>query len=399
MKVVSFIWIFIAMLMLLFLASCGSDSFSSFSSLDTPRLTTVKTGFKKVLLSWTPVPKASEYIVYMAETPDGPYTQATSVENNESIINSLQNGKEYYFKVKAKNSNGSSPLTDAVSAIPEGISNPYVAKKALYKGQLHLHTNHSDGVLSPEKMITIYKEAGYDFIAFTDHDKVTIVPKAYGVLIIPGIEISSPRGHVSAIMSQSLLTSNSAKDMIKEVMAMNGILSLCHPNLQNESLFLDNESDNIQSYKIIEVYNAVAEHLKIGSGNAEDKWDMLLSKGLRIFGVAVDDAHTLSHVNYAWVYVNADSLSVEDIIQALRTGNFIATTGPDLTITVNGDIVSAATTMGASIEFITAKGIVMKSANNVLSADYTVGGDEVYVRIRVTRQDGRMAWSNPLFIP
>ncbi len=38
-----------------------------------------------------------------------------------------------------------------------------------YKGNLHTHTTCSDGVRSPEEAIAAYREAGYDFLAITDH--------------------------------------------------------------------------------------------------------------------------------------------------------------------------------------------------------------------------------------
>ena len=41
-----------------------------------------------------------------------------------------------------------------------------------YKGNLHMHTTVSDGELDPVEAISVYREAGYDFIAITDHRKV-----------------------------------------------------------------------------------------------------------------------------------------------------------------------------------------------------------------------------------
>ena len=38
-----------------------------------------------------------------------------------------------------------------------------------YKGNLHMHTTRSDGKVTPEEAKKIYYQAGYDFIALTDH--------------------------------------------------------------------------------------------------------------------------------------------------------------------------------------------------------------------------------------
>lgn len=37
------------------------------------------------------------------------------------------------------------------------------------RGNLHMHTNRSDGRLAPEEAIAMYEQGGYDFIAVTDH--------------------------------------------------------------------------------------------------------------------------------------------------------------------------------------------------------------------------------------
>ena len=57
-----------------------------------------------------------------------------------------------------------------------------------YKGNLHMHTTMSDGVLDPVEAINVYREAGYDFIAITDHRKVGHLWQDNSFLILPGVE-------------------------------------------------------------------------------------------------------------------------------------------------------------------------------------------------------------------
>lgn len=62
---------------------------------------------------------------------------------------------------------------------------------------LHMHTNASDGTLSPEELIEKILENDIDLISTTDHDEIENVEKMKqltkenNVLFIPGIEISS----------------------------------------------------------------------------------------------------------------------------------------------------------------------------------------------------------------
>ena len=40
------------------------------------------------------------------------------------------------------------------------------------KGDFHIHTNYSDGVFSPEKIVDLALEAGLKAISLTDHDNI-----------------------------------------------------------------------------------------------------------------------------------------------------------------------------------------------------------------------------------
>ena len=40
------------------------------------------------------------------------------------------------------------------------------------KSDLHIHTNYSDGVFSPEKVVDAAIDVGLDVIALTDHDNI-----------------------------------------------------------------------------------------------------------------------------------------------------------------------------------------------------------------------------------
>lgn len=66
---------------------------------------------------------------------------------------------------------------------------------ALY--DLHAHSSNSDGILSPENLLSRAKDKGVDVLALTDHDTVAglaqarIAAEAYGLQLINGIEFSS----------------------------------------------------------------------------------------------------------------------------------------------------------------------------------------------------------------
>jgi predicted metal-dependent phosphoesterase TrpH len=61
---------------------------------------------------------------------------------------------------------------------------------------LQMHSNFSDGSMSPAELVTEAKELGLTAIALTDHDTIDGVPEfieagnKYGVTTVPGVEIS-----------------------------------------------------------------------------------------------------------------------------------------------------------------------------------------------------------------
>ena len=64
------------------------------------------------------------------------------------------------------------------------------------KCDLHIHTNKSDGILTPTQVVDLAKERGLDCIAITDHDTVSGVAEAatrakeVGLKFLVGVELS-----------------------------------------------------------------------------------------------------------------------------------------------------------------------------------------------------------------
>src|SRR5712691_8686107 len=86
-----------------------------------------------------------------------------------------------------------------------GVS-PYTAGEyQVLKVETHLHTLHSDGQDSIEAMFSACLSAGYDAVALTDHntlsglDVAMNVADGLGLILIPGVEVTTFRGHAIAL--------------------------------------------------------------------------------------------------------------------------------------------------------------------------------------------------------
>jgi len=80
------------------------------------------------------------------------------------------------------------------------------------KGALHTHSTCSDGELTPEQVVDVYSDLGFDFVALTDHDFL-MQPGCYaalpenrnGTLIFKAIELTVFAGgyfHVTKISGE-----------------------------------------------------------------------------------------------------------------------------------------------------------------------------------------------------
>lgn len=274
------------------------------------------------------------------------------------------------------------------------INNPYAKGGSLsLKGQLHSHTNNSDGVNQPSALVTAYKNAGYDFVSITDHDYLTPNPNVAGIVFINGIEDTFNR-HIIAYDIATQSTDTNVQTVINYYRALAKLCSIAHPNWANTKIEKP-EMKNYYDYNFIEVYNATTHTY------GENQWDWALSSGKKVFGLAVDDCHNItgSDFNKGWVVVKVDANDKESILQSLRDGNFYASTGNDIAITVEGQDITALSSELSNFTFIGFNGRVLKTVNGVTSASYTIKGDELYVRVKSVKvSDSTIAWSQPVFI-
>lgn len=97
----------------------------------------------------------------------------------------------------------------------------------LTNGDFHIHSNASDGDLSPKDIIITAKERGIDTIAITDHNTTNGIKEAakagkqYGVSVIPAIELSTRYNHNSihilGYFKNMLYTDSTFEELIKLV--------------------------------------------------------------------------------------------------------------------------------------------------------------------------------------
>jgi DNA replication protein DnaC len=118
-----------------------------------------------------------------------------------------------------------------------------------------------------------------------------------------------------------------------------------------------------------------------------------------VYGVASDDNHySQSGVARGWIMVKSPALTKEDIEENIRKGNFYASTGVILNdYQVTKSYISVDSQNGNSISFIGKNGSVLLTVIGK-NANYKIKGNELYVRVKITNNAGKAAWTQPVFV-
>ena len=100
--------------------------------------------------------------------------------------------------------------------------------------------------------------------------------------------------------------------------------------------------------------------------------------------------------------VKARELTIESIMEALRTGAFYSTMGPEITdLTLEDKALTAKCSPAQSIVFKAqcshGQRILPPKGELLTEATYNIPESVKYVRVEITDETGKKAWSNPFF--
>lgn len=279
-----------------------------------------------------------------------------------------------------------------------------------YRGNMHMHSTESDGKLPPDQAAAWYQERGYDFIVMTDHRKTIDVSGfgGSGFLVIPGMEldcVDHDRGasyHIVGIGIEPFAQPEESRRgpgqaLVDQIRAAGGQALLAHPYWLGQDV---SDLKDIVGAFGIEVYNATCG--RSGKENGAVHWDMLLERGVKVWGAATDDAHGYDlDAGLGWVMVKADALDPQAIAKALAEGHFYASQGPAFVdMRVQDGVLRVHTSPAKEIRFIANGGrgrVVQAPPGELITAASQPLANRKYVRVEVVDIDGKRAWSQPVF--
>ncbi|MDR6625030.1 CehA/McbA family metallohydrolase [Caulobacter segnis] len=276
-----------------------------------------------------------------------------------------------------------------------------------YRGDLHMHTAHSDGGCvtgdAPRAPCPVYRTvqaaqaAGLDFIAVTDHNTTSqaealteLQPSFPKILLMTGREVTTFHGHANVfgptafidfrLGSQDVPT---IRDLQAAVAGAGGVFSINHPAAPSGEQCMgcgwtarDTDFGAVQA---IEVANGGSEKALGGFEGVLSGvpfWEAQLNQGRRITAIGGSDNHDAgiphdqpSAVGRPTTVIHARGLSSEALLEGLRAGRvFIDLDGTrdrmlDLSASVNGASAVMGGTLKASSSQVVTFVVTVKGAD------------------------------------
>jgi hypothetical protein len=292
----------------------------------------------------------------------------------------------------------------------------FVTPGRFLKGNIHTHSTRSDGAKSPEQVCDLYKDAGYDFLALTDHflerygfpvvdTRRSRTPRFTTIL---GAEVHAPStvfGELWHLLAVGLpiefaqtAPSEGAQELARRCVEAGAFLAIAHPAWYSLTL---EDARAIPQAHAVEIYNHTSE-VKTGRGDGSVLFDQLLAEGRQISACATDDAHFhLEDFFGAWVMVRSGP-EPEELVEALKGARYYSTQGPQIhDVTYNGDSVevhcspvSRIMLLGRASLAVHKQGVGLTRATLPLEPVRTGG----FCRVVIVDAQNNKAWSNPAWL-
>lgn len=243
-------------------------------------------------------------------------------------------------------------------------SAPLEADAGWYRGDLHMHSEHSDGNCasrSGEKRVPCplfltldaAADRGLDFIAFTDHNTnshvkelTALQPYFDKLLLIPGMEMTTFQGHANAFNLREpvdfRVSSVQVPDwntLLTEAKQKGALVSINHPRVPTGEACMGcgwspNPAADLSLVQAVEVVNGYDAETDV---SGIPFWHEQLQKGYRLTAIGGSDTHDVTSKNVSpppgrigvpTTVVYAKELSIDAIMAGIRAGNvFVDTAG------------------------------------------------------------------------
>lgn len=296
---------------------------------------------------------------------------------------------------------------------------PFARPGRFWRGNLHTHSTRSDGHLTPEALCEVYRRAGYDFLAISDHYLARYgypltdasASEGEGFVTIRAAELHAGRigtGEFWHLLGVGLpadfdspMPEESGPELAARALAAGAFVAALHPAWYGVSVA---EVESLGPVHAVEIWNATCADL---NDRADSRYvlDQLLERGGRYFALACDDAHFTGERDdglQASVWVRSETLEPSSLVAALKAGAYYSSTGPKFR-TVGIDEPGRLIVRCSPVKWVFASGrgpqVASAHGRDLTEVTLDISGlDSPYTQIALRDADGRRAWSNPIWL-
>ena len=216
-----------------------------------------------------------------------------------------------------------------------------------YRGDLHCHTQHSDGENTLAELVASARARGLDFLAITDHNTTSYFLDLPGVadaglLLIPGEELTTYYGHANVwgIRQWVDFRGRSSADLARaaaEAHRQGALISINHPKQEGPAWELPTDFD----FDAVEAWQS---HWWVSNYQSLAWWERRLRAGRRLSAVGGSDLHRVGtaqrpapyELGMPCTWVFSPSLTQTSILDGIRAGHVFLSrepAGPQITFT------------------------------------------------------------------
>ncbi len=192
------------------------------------------------------------------------------------------------------------------------------------KADLHIHSDASHDCNEPIELILEHAaDIDIDAIAITDHDSIENSLKAtekaseYGLIGIPGVEVSTADGHLLALGVQECPEKGRPfHETVEKIRELGGLAVVPHPFQRTRHGV---KKSDIKDCDAVEVYNSWS------FTGWKNKKARKFAKKNNYPEIAASDAHSIGMIGQAYTEINTafaeEEFEAEDVLAAIETGS------------------------------------------------------------------------------
>lgn len=281
--------------------------------------------------------------------------------------------------------------------------------KNRWKINLHTHTTQSDGHRTPEEAAAIYKAAGYDAIAITDHYFFTEGGSLSGLKILSGAEYDTEMCcgregvyHIVALGCEKdpqieREEKLPAEKFVERILSVGGTPVLAHPawSLNQPETALD-----LAEVTLTEIHNSVSDAGESSRPYSGCFADLVACLGKPMLLLATDDTHYYAgddETKNAVMVECPENATEAEILAAVKAGKFYATQGPEVHIAAEGDEIVVRTSPVSRISLFSnvawAQGYCLRG-EGLTEHRHKITPREKFIRAEVVDAEGKTAYTN-----